>query len=153
MTGVKSHAIIYNRHGEELLNTMPPILALYARFVHAQCTEQLPWTSIPTIGIRSHRNSCHQGLSPLRQSNYKDKHATPAIGPGMTEHVATTPKDINYFLNSGTHARTRSSSARSTDAMPPQYRPRHHQIRPSRGLLAPPPARSHLKVPSLVLTN
>jgi hypothetical protein len=73
--GSNHHAIDCNKHGEELLTTIPPILALYARFVPVQCTEQLPWATIPTIRIRSHRTSRHRGLDPLRQSNYKDKYA------------------------------------------------------------------------------
>jgi hypothetical protein len=109
---------------------MPPILALYARFVPAQCMDQLPWATIPTIGIRSHRNSHSQGLGPLRQLNHKDEYATPATGPGMTGHIAIIPKDIIHSLNSGTHTWTCSSSARSTDTMPPQYRPCRHRIRP-----------------------
>jgi hypothetical protein len=48
----------------------------------------------------------------------------------MTGRTATTPKDRNHSLSSGTPASPCSSSARSTDAMPLQYRPRHHQIRP-----------------------
>jgi hypothetical protein len=117
--GSNHHAIVCNRHREELLTTMPPILTLYARFVSTQCTEQLAWATISTIGIRSHRNSRLRGLGPLRQSNYKDKHATPATGAGTTGHVATIPKDRNHSLSSGPHAWTRSSSARSTDSMPP----------------------------------
>jgi hypothetical protein len=31
--GSNHHVIVRNKHGEELLTTMPPILALYARFV------------------------------------------------------------------------------------------------------------------------
>jgi hypothetical protein len=40
--GSNHHAIVRNRHEEELLTTMPPILALCARFVPAQCTKQPP---------------------------------------------------------------------------------------------------------------
>jgi hypothetical protein len=112
---------------------MPPILALYARFVRTQCTEQPPWATIPTIGIRSNRNSSLQGLGPLRQSNYKDEHVTPATGPRMTGRITTPPKDRNHSTNSGAHAWTRNSSTQSIDAMPPQCRPRRHQIRLSRG--------------------
>jgi hypothetical protein len=128
--GSNHHAIDCNRHEEELLTTMPPILALYARFVPAQCTEQLLWATIPTIRIRSNHDSRLRGLGPLCQSNYKDEHATPAIGPSMTGRSAITPKDRNHSPSSGAHAETRSSSGRSTDAMPPQCRPRRHRIRP-----------------------
>jgi hypothetical protein len=38
--GSNHHAIVRNKHGEELLTTIPPILALYAWFVPAQCTKQ-----------------------------------------------------------------------------------------------------------------
>jgi hypothetical protein len=99
------------------------------------------WTTIPTIGMRSHRNSRLRGIGPLHQSNYKDKHATPAIGPGITGRVAITLKDKNHSLNSGAHAWTCSNSARSTNVMLLQYRPRHHRIRPSRGLRVPSPTR------------
>jgi hypothetical protein len=54
----------------------------------------------------------------------------PTTGPGMTGRSATIPKDRNYSLNSGTPASPCSSSVRSTDAMPLQYRPLRHRIRP-----------------------
>jgi hypothetical protein len=68
------------------------------------------------------------------KSNLKDQNATPATGPDMTGHTATIPKDRNHSLNSGTPASPCSSSTRSTDAMPLQYRPRHHRIRPPKAL-------------------
>jgi hypothetical protein len=57
---------------------MPPILALYARFVCAQCMKQLPWATILTIRIRSHRTSRYRGLGPLRQDKLQ----------GQTRHAA-----------------------------------------------------------------
>jgi hypothetical protein len=78
---------------------------------------------------------------PCPSTPVKLQGQTRAIGPGMTGHVATIPKDRNHSLNSGPHAWTRSNSARSTDAMPPQYGPHHHRIRTFRGLQAPPLAR------------
>jgi hypothetical protein len=64
------------------------------------------------------------------RSNCKDRNATPATGPGMTGRTATIPKDRNHSLNSGTPISPCSSSTTSTNAMPQQYRPRRHQIRP-----------------------
>jgi hypothetical protein len=101
------------------------------------------YATIPTIGVRSRRNSRLRGLGSLRQTNYKDEHAvaTLATGPGMTGHVATIPKDRYHSLNSGAHARACSNSARSSHATPLQCRPRRHRIRPSRGLQASSPTR------------
>jgi hypothetical protein len=62
------------------------------------------YATIPMIGVTSHHESRLRGLGSLRQSNYKDEHATPATGPGMIGRIATTPKDRNHSLNSGAHA-------------------------------------------------
>jgi hypothetical protein len=101
--GSNHHAIICNRHGEELLSILPPILTLYTWFMCTQCTEQPPCATIPTIGIRSNHDSRLQGLDPLRESNYKGEHATPATGSRMTGRIAIMPKDRNHSLNSGAH--------------------------------------------------
>jgi hypothetical protein len=65
--GSNHHAHHCNKYGEELLTTMLPMTALYARFVRAWSMEPLLWTSIPTIRIRSRRISRPRGLDPLRQ--------------------------------------------------------------------------------------
>jgi hypothetical protein len=48
----------------------------------------------------------------------------------MTGRITRMLKDKNHSLSSGTHASPCSSTARSTDATPLQYRPRCHRIRP-----------------------
>jgi hypothetical protein len=82
------------------------------------------------------------------KSNCKDRNSTAATRPGMTGRTATIPKDRNHSLNSGTPASPCSSSTRSTDAMPLQYRPRRHRIMPpeASGLLPRQgsPTRQHL---------
>jgi hypothetical protein len=112
------------------LTTIPPTTALYARFVRVQSTERLFWTTIPTIRARSCRISRPRGLGPHAKPNYKDQNTTLAIGPGMTGHTATIPKDRNHSLNSGKPASPCCSSTKSTDTMPLQYKPRRHRIRP-----------------------
>jgi hypothetical protein len=132
---------------------MPPIPALYARFVRAQSTEQLLWTTIPTIRMRSHRISRPRGLGPIRRVKLQGQIRHAATGPGMTEHVATIPKDRNHSLSGGTHAWPCSSSARNTDAMTLQYRPRRHRIRPpeASGLLLQQGSPTHQYLVTLYL--
>jgi hypothetical protein len=67
MTGVKSPCPSLQQAWGELLTTMPPMMALYARFVHTQSMEQLLWTTIPTIRARSCRIFRPRGIGPLRQ--------------------------------------------------------------------------------------
>jgi hypothetical protein len=95
----------------------------------------------------------HEASTLHAKSNRKDRNAMPATGPGMTGHIATIPKDRNHSLNSGTPASPCSSSTRSTDAMPLQYRPRCHRIRPleASGLLPRQRSPTHQHLVTLYL--
>jgi hypothetical protein len=130
MTGVKSPC--------------PPLQQAWVRAANHYATHDSTIRMIHAYteyGTTTPDHYSHDASAFYAKSNCKDQYSTLATGLGMTGHVATMSKDRNHSLSSGTYASPCSSSARSTNATPLQYRPRHHRIRPPRGPRAASPTR------------